>query len=59
MKTYLGDSVYAEWDGEHVVLTVENGTDWISETIYLNTQVISALADFIEKQTGGEKDASE
>ena len=24
-KTYLGDSVYAEFDGFHLILTTENG----------------------------------
>ncbi len=24
-KAYLGDAVYASWDGVHIVLTVENG----------------------------------
>lgn len=24
-KAYLGDAVYASWDGMHIVLTAENG----------------------------------
>jgi len=54
MKTYLGDSVYADWDGHHVILTTENGPE-ASDTIFLDTSVIVALADFIETKTIGEK----
>lgn len=25
MKTYVGDSVYAEWNGHEIILTTENG----------------------------------
>lgn len=44
MKTYLGDSVYANYDGWNVILTTENGlpTD-PSNKIVLEPAVIVAL----------------
>lgn len=53
MKTYLGDSVYAEHDGYHVVLTTENGLESDpSNIIALEPEVISALNDFVRKIPG-------
>lgn len=47
MKTYLGDSVYANYDGYAITLTTENGlpTD-PSNTIYLEPSVCTALRNF-------------
>lgn len=40
-KDYLGDSVYAQHDGYHVILTTENGKpDDPSNTIALEPNVI-------------------
>jgi len=47
-KTYLGDSVYAEFDGYHIVLTTDNGLG-PSNTIALEDMVFVALAKFVEK----------
>ena len=51
-KRYLGDSVYANFDGYHVVLTTENGLpDDPSNQIALEPQVIDALnqyADYVK-----------
>jgi hypothetical protein len=44
-KDYLGDSVYAAWDGHHIVLTTENGYG-PSNTIALDPGVIRALEDY-------------
>ena len=44
-KTYLGDSVYAEFDGYGVVLTTENGMG-PSNTIVLEPEVIFKLLEF-------------
>lgn len=41
-KEYLGDSVYADFDGFAIVLTTENG-DGASNTIVLEPQVLNAL----------------
>lgn len=46
-KTYLGDSVYAQFDGYHIVLTTENGLpSGPSNTIALEPAVLSALVRF-------------
>ena len=47
-KTYLGDSVYAEFDGRAIVLTVENGRG-PEATIYLEGETLIALGDFFTK----------
>lgn len=50
MKDYLGDSVYAEWDGYHIVLTTNNGyLDDPSNTIALEPQVLAALKRFEQR----------
>ncbi len=41
-KDYLGDSVYADFDGYHIVLTTENGYG-PSNTIALEPPVLRAL----------------
>lgn len=48
LKQYLGDSVYAEFDGFAIVLTTENG-DGPSNTIVLEPQVLTALNNFVER----------
>lgn len=47
-KAYLGDSVYADWDGYQVVLTTENGMG-PSNTIYLEPSVCVVLAEYCRK----------
>lgn len=37
-KAYLGDAVYASWDGLHIVLTTENGRR-VMERICLDRDV--------------------
>lgn len=47
MKEYLGDSVYAQYDGYHIVLTTENGLpNDPSNIIALEPEVIDALVRF-------------
>jgi hypothetical protein len=41
-RQYLGDGVYAGFDGYHIVLTAENGI-CATNTIYLEPQVIAAF----------------
>jgi hypothetical protein len=48
MKAYLGDSVYAEFDGFGIVLTTENGMG-ASNTIVLEPDVLRALNEFVER----------
>jgi|WetSurSiteA1Bulk_404760.scaffolds.fasta_scaffold755353_2 hypothetical protein len=46
-KVYLGDSVYALFDGYHIVLTTNNGLE-DTNTIYLDPSVQVDLVKFIE-----------
>lgn len=49
-KEYLGDSVYAEFDGFGIVLTTENGGGREpSNCIVLEPEVYHALVGFVEK----------
>lgn len=44
LKDYLGDSVYADFDGYHVILTTENGyIDDPRNRIALEPDVLAAL----------------
>ncbi len=45
-KRYLGDSVYARFDGFNVTLTTENG-DQASNTIILEPQTGQAFGQFL------------
>jgi len=44
-KQYLGDSVYADFDGYGITLTTDNGYG-PSNTIYLEPRVLAALEDY-------------
>ncbi len=49
-KIYVGDSVYAEFDGTHIALTTENGlTTDPSNTIFLDQNTMEALFNFVER----------
>ena len=41
-KEYIGDGVYAEWDGYAITLTTENG-------IVLEPEVIHSLIHYVER----------
>jgi len=46
-KVYLGDSVYANFDGYHIILTTENGyPDDPRNRIALEPAVLSALNQY-------------
>ena len=47
-KQYLGDSVYADFNGHQIVLTTENGLG-ASNTIYLEPEVYHNLIEFEKK----------
>lgn len=49
-KAYLGDSVYAEYDGqrEGFVLTTEYGDGHATNTIYLEPEVLVALLRWLK-----------
>lgn len=46
--TYLGDGVYAEWDGYHVVLKANDPND-PTDKVYLDRNVIIALMEYIQR----------
>ncbi len=49
-KVYLGDSVFADFDGYHIVLTTENGLPGDpSNTICLEDQVYIALENYTKQ----------
>lgn len=49
-KQYLGDSVYVEFDGFHLVLTTENGLPgYPSNTIYLEPGLLRYLVRYAEQ----------
>lgn len=51
-KEYIGDSVYAAFDGPAIQLTTENGEPGDpSNFIYLEPEVIKSLLSFIYKST--------
>lgn len=57
-KRYLGDSVYASFDGYHVRLTTENGKpDDPSNEIALEPQVLESLNSYVEYVKGFYADA--
>lgn len=47
MKQYLGDAVYADFDGNHLILSVEDGIS-ASHIIYLEAEVVTSLLEYIE-----------
>ena len=49
-KEYLGDSVYANYDGYFVILTTENGLEGDpSNTILLESRVLHHLNDYVRR----------
>ena len=44
-KCYLGDGVYAEYDGYHIVLKANDPIN-PTDTIYLDSHVAQALIEF-------------
>lgn len=44
-KVYIGDGVYAYWDGYHLVLETDNGQN----RIYLDSSVRNALRDMLKE----------
>jgi hypothetical protein len=47
-KTYIGDSVYVDFDGYSLILTTENGPE-PSDAIYLEPSVWADLVAFVER----------
>lgn len=47
-KEYIGDGVYANFDGFNIVLTAENGI-CATDTIYLEPSVLEALNRYAKR----------
>jgi len=45
-KLYLGDGVYASWDGYYIFLTTEDGVE-VSNRILMGNEVLNNLLRFI------------
>lgn len=58
MKTYLGDAVYADFDGYNIVLTTEYGLE-PSNTIALEPSVLASLLAFRDSLNPASKAISE
>ena len=46
-KIYLGDAVYAEFDGHDITLTTEDGIN-TTNTIILEPTVVDAFVEYLE-----------
>ncbi len=54
MRKYIGNSVYAEFDGSRICLTTQNGYE-PSSAIILEPEVMCALIRFFEQSINKEK----
>lgn len=55
-KEYLGDSVYVEYDGFGLMLTTEDGSGVPSNSIYLESEVLTALSQYADRIAKGNED---
>jgi hypothetical protein len=51
-KVYLGDGLYARYDGFHLILTAEDGIT-VSNVVYLDPEVWQELLRVMGKWTAG------
>jgi len=49
MKEYIGDSIYVDYDGYHLVLTTENGMG-PSNIIFIEPLVMENLIEYFTKK---------
>ncbi len=49
-KTYIGDGVYADWDGFQIILTTENGIS-VTNRIVLEPPLYKFLVNYINQTT--------
>ena len=47
-QEYIGDGVYVEWDGFHLIL-MANSPHEPTDIIYLEDTVIAALLDYLKR----------
>lgn len=57
MKEYLADGVYAEWDGQQLKITTENGIETTNE-IYLEPYTYASLVSYWKRVVMGGSDTS-
>lgn len=50
LKQYIGDGVYADFDGYAIVLTTEDGIS-VQNTVVLEPQVWRSLVEYVERLT--------
>ncbi len=48
MKSYLGDAVYVDFDGQGLTLTTEDGIR-ATNSVYLEPEVWQALTRYVER----------
>ena len=59
-KDYLGDSVYADFDGYHIILTTENGyPDDPRNRIALEPSVLDALNHYARRMNAAREEKHE
>ena len=52
MKQYLGDAVYVDFDGFHLIITTENGIE-ATNTIYIEfPSVFTSLLEYCQRLRG-------
>lgn len=51
-RAFLGDSLYATFDGYHVILTSEKAST-VTDIIYLNPNVVAQFASFARRMGYG------
>jgi hypothetical protein len=54
-KRYIGDGVYANFDGYNFILTTENGIS-VTNTIVLEPGVVATLQAYIAQALGSDDD---
>jgi hypothetical protein len=54
-RKYLGDGVYAEFDGYHIWLITSDGIEDTNK-IALEPQVLSALKRYVDRVANGDED---
>jgi len=57
-KVYLGDAVYADYDGVGLTLTTEDGVS-ATNTIYLEPEVWVALLEYVKALKGRKSHAEQ
>jgi hypothetical protein len=54
-KEYIGDGVYADWNGYQIVVTTEDGVR-TTNTIFMEADVFRSLVDYKNRMVKGDRD---